>query len=886
MKECGANNKQLKLLWTACPRRKYTTYAGVAKELKQPDPMPMPMPGSKENERCRSGQDVALAGDERQGKGSFLLPTNTSTSSGGGGDVYKRLRLEAYRSKVLKTFSFLGSFLLCVHEVTREENEKQLEEFFQLTGMLPLAEQWVVLSILHEESLSLEKSGHVFLSSLLVHVRRNARHLLSLRALRTLRVSSSRLPKEWSVTDLLRKVREDDEGEVGVNGDNDDNDDVLSKHQRGDETLRKLLLLFVDILLAHSRGEEDLRESVGILTSMADPNQQCTSFLRRSAIELLLNAKAMRGDRMDKGEIRALVLSHQDTVESNGVLESKATSPGCLVRMNTFLSCLNILGDQSSGAAQAFQPARKHALSILLIKVKMLRLERSKERRTSEQSYQLKALHSHMRGILGEVIKASLGYWSIPSAMVEHARVVLRHYYHYDVVCERKISNLTGDTNWMHSTLEGGGSMHISMHIVNRDLEDKVVVLCLLQLALRFFTDYSKTPDREVLTGPLLSALGGKQNVTNLCKIPSLLWQSNQGRNQWLANSRFFEAKPYSSFATAFVVMLHLELIRHPGSKVLINSIIAVLEELQAFVLLENKEAKNGGVNGTNKLLNESTVQGIIAQVLLLSAVLAAERNIAVAPRILSCMRNLQSVCDALAGKDFSKEVVSGDLGEHHDTLLELIENVHKPYFQLLQTKKASSKGRPQLLERSYWLLLQKVVFLLLHVVDSTDPVKDAHDRVLQLATSCLSVLQFSADSMQIKQLWLLDYVVISMMKLYKKVGQDDGMKEKLGRVKRFVLKCIETFSIQKKAAKQQLTSQAPGRHQPSSSHAAPKLPARSSSSSSSRVKRSRNAFIDAAVRGEGYHKKEDGDLSDLEDFIVCKPGRDYIKVLSKRRGL
>merc|ERR1712072_786148 len=49
------------------------------------------------------------------------------------------------------------------------------------------------------------------------------------------------------------------------------------------------------------------------------------------------------------------------------------------------------------------------------------------------------------------------------------------------------------------------------------------------------------------------------------------------------------------------------------------------------------------------------------------------------------------------------------------------------------------------------------------------------------------------------------------------------------------------------------------------------------------RLKRSTNAFIDAALRGEGYHAKEDGDLSDLEDFIVCKPGRDYDRVLAKR---
>ena len=50
------------------------------------------------------------------------------------------------------------------------------------------------------------------------------------------------------------------------------------------------------------------------------------------------------------------------------------------------------------------------------------------------------------------------------------------------------------------------------------------------------------------------------------------------------------------------------------------------------------------------------------------------------------------------------------------------------------------------------------------------------------------------------------------------------------------------------------------------------------------RLKRSKNAFIDAALRGEGYRKKEDGDITDLEDFIVCKPGRDYDRVLERRQ--
>lgn len=51
---------------------------------------------------------------------------------------------------------------------------------------------------------------------------------------------------------------------------------------------------------------------------------------------------------------------------------------------------------------------------------------------------------------------------------------------------------------------------------------------------------------------------------------------------------------------------------------------------------------------------------------------------------------------------------------------------------------------------------------------------------------------------------------------------------------------------------------------------------------SAARVKRrrqsSRNPFIDAAMKEDAAHKGgelDDSDYSDLEDFIVCKPGRE-----------
>ena len=51
---------------------------------------------------------------------------------------------------------------------------------------------------------------------------------------------------------------------------------------------------------------------------------------------------------------------------------------------------------------------------------------------------------------------------------------------------------------------------------------------------------------------------------------------------------------------------------------------------------------------------------------------------------------------------------------------------------------------------------------------------------------------------------------------------------------------------------------------------------------------RKRNAFIAAALREKTKGDDQNDDFSDLEDFLVCKPGRDYSeffqRVEKKRR--
>jgi len=154
----------------------------------------------------------------------------------------------------------------------------------------------------------------------------------------------------------------------------------------------------------------------------------------------------------------------------------------------------------------------------------------------------------------------------------------------------------------------------------------------------------------------------------------------------------------------------------------------------------------------------------------------------------------------------------------------------------------------------------------------------------------------------------VFDYILakfIHVMKLYKAgektsemvgVGERDaaqitsGQAEVYLSVKEFVTKCIETFSIQKVKKRPADTVAKPPSERKTSKDSKQKsrvvTNAKQVRKTNKRHKRSSNAFIDAALRGEGYHAKEDGDLEDLEDledFIVCKPGRDYDKVLAKR---
>ena len=49
-------------------------------------------------------------------------------------------------------------------------------------------------------------------------------------------------------------------------------------------------------------------------------------------------------------------------------------------------------------------------------------------------------------------------------------------------------------------------------------------------------------------------------------------------------------------------------------------------------------------------------------------------------------------------------------------------------------------------------------------------------------------------------------------------------------------------------------------------------------------AKRKNNPFIKAAKDDDGHSGDENDDYSDLEDFLVCKPGRDYSKMFLKQR--
>jgi len=288
------------------------------------------------------------------------------------------------------------------------------------------------------------------------------------------------------------------------------------------------------------------------------------------------------------------------------------------------------------------------------------------------------------------------------------------------------------------------------------------------------------------------------------------------------------------------------------------------------------------------------------------------------------------------------------DFRKHHETFLELIETFHRPRFQLKSQLGAISKVPQGPEDESFFETLSAITGALLQVAEAPAGSKalfwtrssrqeasasasgngsDGNgnfegnvcpsktlELVLDMSEACLEVLQIvlvefgpdlvaCSDALKLRveqSRMVFDYIVAKLIHATKEAeaaaeGEEHGLG--VARVKAFVERCIETFSIQKKGGRkrgqalkdaaavkkekskeQLLREEKIQMHQDMVSAKVKAIRVKNK-----RLKRSKNAFIDAALRGEGYHSKEDGDISDLEDFIVCKPGRDYDKLLERR---
>lgn len=645
----------------------------------------------------------------------------------------------------------------------------------------------------------------------------------------------------------------------------------------------------------------------------------------------------------EEDEVCSLLLTHQHMSLAEPTLGTGA----CHIRVETLVKSLEIFNRsgraEERGLETTFAKARNHVLSIALIKLRTVFPSPLSQEGLSPPLFRLGSLHMHMQAMLKEVLRTCFEYWRMPSSVLAHCKSVLAHYRHFDEVCGRRILSpgLTASSDDAITLVPpelDGRRMGLPQG-QSQDLEDKVVILCLLHLCLRYLKHCGDSRGR--LGQALRSALG-QEKLKELCKTPTLLWQTNQGRNLWLASTRYFESKPSSSLAAALGVLLHFEL-TGKSNTVLIKSIAAPLQELEVFVREECAESsqQSGKING-------GTVYGIIHQCLLASSLAAAANLPACVGPTFSCIfeyagKDVDLIKDAMPTLGIN---ASTDAFEKHSkTFLALVQRVYRPLFELKVRLGRMGKIPQDSHDETFFRCLFSIVRLLLVAVDG--PIKtvlgatsapqttvglEANIQMLfGMAEGCLDILQIflqeSGPDLTLcgdkltskieKASMAFDYILaklIHVMKAYKmgkrdlasEIGslgcsengdqssfrKEEGMadgggdRDVYGSVKVFVTKCIETFSIQR-VRKRQADSGSKAKAETSKEKkkalGTAKGHGAKARGKSKRLKRSTNAFIDAALREEGYHAKEDGDLSDLEDFIVCKPGRDYDRVLAKR---
>jgi len=334
--------------------------------------------------------------------------------------------------------------------------------------------------------------------------------------------------------------------------------------------------------------------------------------------------------------------------------------------------------------------------------------------------------------------------------------------------------------------------------------------------------------------------------------------------------------------------------------------------------------------------LHEPDVAAILFQIMHLSAMLAHAANwngrVDTLPdltrSIMSCMilyRQRDVVNLASKMSDLTMSSSSSDFAlELKDPLVGLAEDLFEPCFRLFSTKEM--RGRMPEGGDLYFQVLFQITCLLLDLVSMpTGKIMSSATAVANmiaaasLAQTYLKLLAYfrertnasaqAAGSGKVKcrmeyLSMVYDYILFKLIRLMKafKLGthtsamidRADSAQERdvcFSTLKDFVEAAIDVFSTR--------SLDSPSPSVASRAKGSPKkrvlgAPKVSSASVSARAKNggkrrrrttrcSSNAFIDAAIRGEGYKEDEDGDLSDLEDFIVCKPGRNYDKVLAKR---
>lgn len=825
-----------------------------------------------------------------------------SAGDGGEVDLYSALRNAAYQCRATtwsassnggRSSAFLSELIHRLQDLREESNDETVGRVLRLIGLLPVQQQRDALSVLHEETLGCGEDG-VFASKFLEHVVGRAASVSP----------CGRPPREGgaSCASLLRKLAALDSRSPP------------KERDVGEDP--ELLALLADVLLSRE-SEEAAAEAIEFLTSTVVNKPAGSAPWRRAAIEIVLNARLGPGGAgdADLDEIYSLLARHQRASLDAGAAPSRS-----LLRLGTLAGGLGLFRREAKEPGKRSRPdvrdgARKHLLGLLLIK-----LETIFGGGGAGLECRPTGIHSRMKEVLREALATCFEYWSVMNAMATHTRAVSSHHRHYAAS-----RNLAGSAD-AACPVPAATEPRLKLARTER-VEDKVVALRLLHRSL-WYLKRSREPAKEALG--LLSGALGEESLEGLSKVASLAWQPNQSRNLWLSSTQYFGSKPHVCLAMVFGLVLHFEL-SGTSDAMVVRAICAVVKDLEPMARLESQQRALGLQAGR---VSQESVYSTILRVLLMSAFLAEARSPECVPLILSCLfeyrrkdtEHLRAVLPALGDA-----VHEEDLTRASGLFCDLARNFHLPIFQLKVRLGSAGSVQRDLQEEEFFRGLFSVVELLLKI--SGAPIRGALlvqlgqslagrlgsmaggeaslaniSAALVMAEGCLEVLEVllrgcgpgldrCGDKLKcrIEQAGMVfDFVLakfIHLMKAHKASG--GGGPEQVGvyeGVKEFVTKCIETFSIQRASKKRppQGNGKSAGTkdaktHRQRTAEAKAEARAKEARRRNKRLKRSSNAFVDAALRGEGYRAKEDGDLSDLEDFIVCKPGRDYDKVLAKR---